>query len=193
MSGRIFSFHFPLWCCCFPHPYSSFFYSWPSPLRLWPGEGSLGSRSWVSVGTFHAALMPLLSPGSWWSFGGFFLKKSHAPFFHRTIFASFAYFHFRTKPKAEQAWSMVKVAWWRFCERGGGNMMFSLTTMSPAVRHGAVYTHHISGLFSPCACLTWLVRLCVCVCACVLLDVSTGKHNSVNYYRITSIFIAFFA
>lgn len=48
-----------------------------------------------------------------------------------------------------------------------------------------VFFHHVH------VWLDWYGCMCVRVCVCSI-DVSTGKHNSVNYYRITSIFIASF-
>lgn len=68
------------------------FYSRPSPLCLWPKEGSLGSRSWVSVGPFHAALLPLLSSDSSGGLGCFSSSKSCVHFFPSHNFASFACF-----------------------------------------------------------------------------------------------------
>lgn len=191
MSERIYSFHFPLWCHCFTHPCCPFFL--PDPhicvCNPWRAHREAEAPFWsvLSVLLRHRPLLP----NPWWWFEIFFLVKSCIFFPCRAVFAGFAHFRLRNKTEAEQAWSVLEVAWWRFSEPGEGNTMFSLTMMSPAAQHGAVYTHSIFGLFSPCACLTWLVRLYVCVCVCSI-DVSTGKHNSVNYYRITSIFIAFF-
>lgn len=114
MSGRIFSFHFPLWCCCFPHPCCSFFMPDPHLYVCDPGRAH-----WEAEAEFLSVLSVLLwcrrsrqTPGG--CLVGFFSRKAAFIFFHRTIFARFAYFHFRNKPKAEQAWSMVKVAWWCF-------------------------------------------------------------------------------
>lgn len=191
LNDRTYSFHFPLWCCCFTHPCWSFFIPDPNicVCDLW--EGSLTpDAQFLSV--LEVLLWRcLLSPNSCWWFEIFFLCEKLHPFSHHTIFASFVYFRFRNKDKGKTGMVhvggcvVVLFTWLRQYD-------ISLTTMSPAARRGAIYTHYIFGLFSPCACLTWLVRFvraCVCVCS---IEVSTGKHNSVNYYRITSIFIAFF-
>lgn len=115
---------------------------------------------------YLSAAMMLLLTSCWW-FDIFPREKLHM-FSHHTIVASFVYCHFRDKNKAKQARSVLKVVWCWFCLPGGGNRTFSLTLTSPAAQQGAVYTHYFFGLFSPCACLTWVVRLCVCVCVCAL-------------------------
>lgn len=99
-------------------------------------------------------------------------------------------FALETKTKAKRAWSMLEVVWW-FCLLGWGNMTFHWLRCLQLLGEelfilitSLVFFHHVH---------VWLdwYGLCVRVCVCSI-EVSTGKHNSVNYYRITSIFIAFF-
>lgn len=191
MSGRIFSFHFPLWYCCFPHHCCSFFCSWPSPLRLWPGEGSLGSRSWVSVSTFLLLWCSCSRQTPSGRLVGFFLRKAAFIFSIAQFLPVLRIFTLETNPKQSR-----HGPWWRWC---GGVFLnvaeaircfhwlrcLQLLSMELFILiTSLVFFHHVH---------VWLDWYgCVCVCVCVLLDVSTGKHNSVNYYRITSIFIAFF-
>lgn len=176
LNERTYPFHFPLWCCCFTHPCCSFFYSWPYHLCLWPVGGLTDTRCSVSVGTWSAAMtLSALAKLLLVVRNIFPCEKLH-PFSHHTIFASFVYFRFRNKNKGKtgmvhvEGCVVVLFTWLRQYD-------ISLTTMSPAARRGAVYTHYIFGLFSPCACLTWLVwfvRVCVCACVCVL-------YRSVNW------------
>lgn len=79
------------------------------------------------------------------------------------------------------------LTWWRQYD------VFIDYDVSSCSARSCLYSLHLWSFFTMCMSDLTGTVVCVCVCVCVLLDVSTGKHNSVNYYRITSIFIAFFA
>lgn len=138
------------------------FYSHPQHLCLWPvGAGhryqALGFCRYLS------AAMTLLLTSCWW-FDMFFLVESCIHFSITQFLLALFYLHFRNWSEVKRARSVLKVAWRWFCLPGGGNRMFSLALTSPAAQQGAICTHYFCGLFSPCACLMWVVWLCVRAC-----------------------------